>query len=76
MNLHIYLDTSVFSAYYDERAVERQQQTEEFRARRNEFEVIASELAREELAQTLDPTRPNFSKGSTYAVLRLRKNCP
>lgn len=57
MNLRIYLDTSVFSAYYDERAVERQQQTEEFWARRNEFEITTSELAREELAQTLDPTR-------------------
>jgi len=57
VKLRIYLDTSVFSAYYDERVVERRQQTEEFWARRNEFEVTTSELAREELEQTLDPTR-------------------
>ena len=55
MKLRVYFDTSVFSAYYDERATDRQHQTEEFWTRLDEFEVATSELAREELVQTPDP---------------------
>ena len=57
MKLRVYLDTSVFSAYYDERLTDRQHQTEEFWARWDEFEVATSELAQQELAQTPDPVR-------------------
>jgi hypothetical protein len=54
MNLRVYLDTSVFSAYFDARVRDRQGQTEAFWARRHEFELATSELAREELLQARD----------------------
>ncbi|MGH8070463.1 MAG: PIN domain-containing protein [Candidatus Entotheonellia bacterium] len=57
MKLRIYFDTSVFSAYFDDQVTDRQHQTEEFWMRLDEFEAATSELAREELAQTPDPTR-------------------
>ncbi len=54
MKLRVYLDTSVFSAYYDDRLTDRQMETGAFWARLSEFEVATSELAREELAQAPD----------------------
>jgi predicted nucleic acid-binding protein len=57
MILQVYLDTSVFSAYYDEKATDRRTQTEEFWARRSQFAVSTSELAREELERTPHTTR-------------------
>lgn len=57
MRLRIYLDTSVFSAVYDERAPDRRAETEEFWRRRDQFELATSELAREELERTPDPGR-------------------
>lgn len=57
MKLRVYLDTSVFSAYYDDRTPDRQAQTQEFWARLDEFETTTSELARQEIEQTLDPDR-------------------
>ncbi|MBI3326542.1 MAG: PIN domain-containing protein [Nitrospinae bacterium] len=57
MTLRVYLDTAVFSAYYDDRAPDRRHQTEEFWARRGDYELATSELARDELAQTPDPAR-------------------
>ena len=57
MKLRLYFDTSVFSAYYDDRVTDRRQQTEEFWTRLNEFEVATSDLAPQELAQTPDPDR-------------------
>ena len=57
MKLRIYLDTSIFSAYYDERAPDRRGQTEEFWARVAAFEASTSELTREELAKTPDADR-------------------
>ena len=57
MKLRIYLDTSVFSALYDDRVTERRGETEEFWERRGQFEIATSELAREELDQTPDPAR-------------------
>jgi predicted nucleic acid-binding protein len=53
----VYLDTSVFSAHYDEEAPDRRIQTEEFWARRSQFAVSTSELARDELQRTPDSTR-------------------
>lgn len=55
MALRVYLDTSVFSARFDERAPERMRLTEEFFARLREFEPATSSLAREELEDTPDP---------------------
>lgn len=54
MKLRLYLDTSVFSVYYDDRTPDRQDETKTFWARLNEFEVATSELAREELSLTPD----------------------
>ena len=54
MKLRIYLDTSVFSVYYDERTPERQAETRAFWLRLDAFEAASSELAREELLQTPD----------------------
>ena len=55
--LRIYLDTSVFSAYADERLPDRQQQTRDFWRRLGEFEPSTSELARTELSLTTDQSR-------------------
>ena len=57
MPLRVYLDTSVFSAYYDEAVSDRRTQTEDFWKRRSEFELSTSVVAREELEQTPDPAR-------------------
>lgn len=57
MKLKIYLDTSIFSAYFDDRAPDRRAQTEEFWERIAAFEACSSELAREELAKTPDADR-------------------
>ncbi len=57
MKLRVYLDTSVFSALYDDRLTDRRGETEEFWERRGQFEIATSELAREELEQTPDPAR-------------------
>ncbi|MBC6476700.1 MAG: PIN domain-containing protein [Hormoscilla sp. GUM202] len=54
MKLKVYLDTSVFSAYYDDNVKERQTQTHEFWSRLSEFDVATSELARQELSRTSD----------------------
>ncbi|MGO9271600.1 MAG: PIN domain-containing protein [Terriglobia bacterium] len=57
MKLRVYLDTSVFSALYDDRVADRRGETEEFWGRRGLFEIATSQLAREELEQTPDPVR-------------------
>jgi hypothetical protein len=57
MPLRVYLDTSVFSAYYDEAISDRRAQTEDFWRRRSDFELSTSAVAREELEQTPDPAR-------------------
>lgn len=55
MKLRLYLDTSVFSAYYDDRLPDRQALTEEFWKRLGAFEISTSELTRRELDQTPNP---------------------
>jgi len=57
MKLRVYLDTSVFSALYDERVTDRSIQIQEFWERRGHFELSTSSLAQEELEQTPDPIR-------------------
>ena len=57
MKLRVYLDTSVFSAYFDNRVRDRQRETEAFWARRQEFDLATSELGRDELRQASDPVQ-------------------
>jgi predicted nucleic acid-binding protein len=57
MKLQLYLDTSVFSARFDDRAPDRQRLTEEFWASISTYELSTSDLAVEELRQTADPHR-------------------
>ncbi len=54
MKLRIYLDTSVFSAYYDDRITDRQMQTEIFWKKRDQFDLATSELATQELERMPD----------------------
>lgn len=54
MKLRVYLDTSIVSAYYDERVTDRQQETQALWGRFHEFEVSTSALTIEELQQTPD----------------------
>lgn len=53
--LRIYLDTSVFSAFYDERTPERQRLTQQFWATLEEYEVLCSQLVLDELGHVGDP---------------------
>jgi hypothetical protein len=54
MRLKIYIDTSVFSACFDERALDRKALTEELWRNRNLYECSTSALGVEELSQTPD----------------------
>jgi predicted nucleic acid-binding protein len=54
MKLKIYLDTSVFSAHFDERAPERKVSTELFWQNLVAYDAATSSLAVEELRQTKD----------------------
>ena len=45
MKLKMYLDTSVFSAYFDDRAQDRRAQTVEFWERLAAFDACTSDLA-------------------------------
>jgi predicted nucleic acid-binding protein len=57
MAVRVYLDTTVFSAYWDERAPDRMAATVEFWARRQTLELSTSELTITEMSQTPDQTR-------------------
>jgi len=52
VKLRVYLDTSVFSAYYDNRHTDRQAETEELWKRLDTFEAATSDLAAHEIAET------------------------
>ncbi len=52
----IYLDTSVFSAYYDDRTKMRQDQTREFWLKFNEYEKHISTIVIDELNAVFDET--------------------
>ena len=54
MKLRIYADTSVFSAYFDDCAVDRKSLTREFWQNLGAYECATSELGVEELRQTAD----------------------
>jgi len=55
MKLRIYLDTSVVSAYVDDRSPERRQATVEFWARLGDYEVSISEVTVTEIQASGDP---------------------
>jgi hypothetical protein len=57
MKLRIYLDPSVFSAKFDDRAPDRKFLTEEFWQNLAAYEYSTSDLAVEELRQTSDASR-------------------
>jgi predicted nucleic acid-binding protein len=57
MKLRVYLDTSVLSAYCDERTPERFAETRDFWARLTEVEASTSDLVLEEIERTLDESR-------------------
>lgn len=70
MKLRVYLDTSVFSAYYDERVPKRRERTVEFWERRSDFELSTSELAGVELEQRPDEeVRSRLSEMLSYAKI-------
>ena len=52
MKLHVYLDTSVISAAFDERNPERKALTEEFLAQVDKFDVYISEITLVEIEKT------------------------
>jgi len=55
--MKLYLDTSVFSAYYDERTPERMQMTRDFRRVLERHEKLCSDLTIEELGQARSGSR-------------------
>lgn len=55
--LRLYLDTSVFSAYYDGRAPERQRLTQEFWTKLAECDALCSQLTLDELSKVADETQ-------------------
>ena len=54
MKLRVYTDTSVFSAYFDDRAVDRKSLTREFWQNLGAYDCSTSELGVAELCQTAD----------------------
>ena len=68
--LRVYLDTSVFSAYFDDRVRDRQAATEEFWQRLGDFEISTSTVAQEELLMTVDENlRSRLKKLLSVAVV-------
>ena len=53
----VFLDTSVFSAYFDARQPERMALTREFWQKVENFEVYTSEVTKQELEATTDSTK-------------------
>jgi predicted nucleic acid-binding protein len=57
VKLRVYLDTSVISAYHDQRDLERARLTRECWAQFGEYEVATSELTRDELTDVQDDAK-------------------
>ena len=55
MKLKVYLDTSVFSAFYDQRLPDRLSATREFWLHLVDLEAGTSEISRKEIEETTDP---------------------
>lgn len=63
MKLRVYLDTSVLSAYCDERAPERMTETREFWAKLTEAEASTSDVVFDEIERTPDEIRRSLMLG-------------
>ncbi len=77
VKLKVYLDTSVFSAYFDSRSPMRQNQTKEFWGQLNKYERCASDLVLDELnAVTDDDLRNNMIKlTNDFQILKVNDQC-
>jgi predicted nucleic acid-binding protein len=75
--LKVYLDTSVFSAYYDDRVKMRQDQTKEFWTKLNEYDKFASEVVIDELnAVSDDKLRENLILlTKDFEILQVNEEC-
>lgn len=71
--MKLYLDTSVFSAYYDKRTTERLELTKEFWRVLMEHERLSSELTIEELNQvkSVSLRRKLLDLTNGFAVLKI-----
>lgn len=69
----IYLDTSVLSAYFDDRDPTRQKVTQDFWPRLNEYEKYVSELVLEELSKMTDTVKKGavLKLASDFQILEL-----
>ncbi|MFQ5981252.1 MAG: PIN domain-containing protein [Candidatus Heimdallarchaeota archaeon] len=54
MRLKLYLETSVISAYFDSRTPERQAQTKRFWPLLKDYEIVTSQVVRDELSRMKD----------------------
>jgi predicted nucleic acid-binding protein len=72
--MRLYLDTSVFSAYYDERSPERMELTSEFWTRLSEHERLCSELTIEELNRArLELKQKLLALTQNFEILKISK---
>jgi len=72
----VYLDTTVASAYYDDRTPDRQRLTKQFWTERPaDFEAVISTMVRMEILDTPDVERRNNRKGlvDTFEVLEFEE---
>ena len=70
--MKLYLDTSVFSAYYDERTPERMKMTRDFWPILEKYEKLCSELTIEELGQAHSSLRERLlALTRNFAVLKV-----
>ena len=77
VKLKVYLDTSVFSAYFDDRSPMRQNQTKKFWGQLKKYERHASDLVLEELnAVTDEDLRNNMIElTNDFQVLKVNDQC-
>lgn len=72
--MRLYVDTSVFSAYYDERAPERTELTLEFWTKLSTHEKLCSELTIEELSEArLELRQKLLALTQDFEILKITK---
>ena len=70
--MRIYLDTSVLSAYYDQRAPERMQATREFWGVLKRHDILCSDLTLDELAQASSEFRDQlYGLASGFRIIAI-----
>ena len=77
VKLKVYLDTSVFSAYFDDRSPMRQNQTKKFWGQLKKYERHASDLVLDELnAVTDEDLRNNMIElTNDFQILKVNDQC-